>query len=362
MTKNIQSIASRFAVRGDVLSAEPLGEGFINDTFVVCTSSEVRYILQRKNKNIFTDVPAMMDNIERVTNHLKRKIAEKGGDPMRETLTVIRTTEGELYFLDQEGEYWAMCLFIEDTLSYTEAKTPELAYQGGKGIGQFQAMLSDFKETLSDILPGFHNMRFRFQQWDEAVSKDAAKRVSSLKEEIGWIESRRERMLKLWSLFESGEIPVRVSHNDTKISNILFNKDGSVLCAIDLDTVLSSTCLHDYGDAIRCYTNTGAEDDPDLSKVSMSLDMFRGYTEGYLSEAGQFLNDTEKQALASWGIFITFEQVLRFLMDYINGDTYYKIKYADHNLVRTRAQYKLLTSMEEQEAEMNKIVEQCLKK
>jgi len=362
MTRDFNSIASRFAVKGDVISVEPLGEGFINDTFVVRTSEGVRYILQRKNKNIFTDVPAMMDNIERVTLHLKKKIAEKGGDPMRETLTVIRTLEGKLYFLDSDGEYWAMCLFIEDTLSYTEAKTPELAFQGGKGIGQFQAMLSDFKETLADILPGFHNMRFRFQQWDEAIAKDAAGRVGSLSEEIGWIESRRKRMLDLWSLFESGQIPVRVSHNDTKISNILFDKDGSVLCAIDLDTVLSSTCLHDYGDAIRCYTNTGAEDDPDLSNVSMSLDMFRGYTEGYLSEAGTFLNDTEKGALASWGIFITFEQVLRFLMDYINGDTYYKIKYADHNLVRTRAQYKLLTSMEAQEKEMVKIVEQCLRK
>jgi len=362
MTRNLIAIASKFATEGAITEAKPLGEGFINDTFVAVSSSGKRYILQRKNKNIFTDVPAMMDNINRVTTHLKKKILAKGGDPMRETLTIIPSIDGKLYFLDQEGEFWAMCLFIEDTLSYTEAKTPELAFQGGKGIGQFQAMLADFDEQLADILPGFHNMRFRFQQWDEAVKSDLAGRVSSLKDEIEWIGSRRERMLGLWELFEKGQIPVRVSHNDTKISNILFDKDGSVLCAIDLDTVLSSTCLHDYGDAIRCYTNTGAEDDPCLEKVSMSLDMFKGYTEGYLSEAASFLNETEKDALASWGIFITFEQVLRFLMDYINGDTYYKIKYPEHNLVRTRAQYKLLTSMEAQEAEMKQIVKECLNK
>ena len=344
-----------------VVSVDQLGEGFINDTFTITTEGDSpNYILQRKNKQIFTDVPSMMDNIKRVTDHLKAKVVASGGDPMREVLTVTPTKDGLLYFLDSDDEYWAACVFIKDTVTYSSAATPELAYQGGKGIGMFQSQMSDFEGTLADILPGFHNMRFRFEQWDEAIKADKAGRVASLTEEIGWVESRREQMMSLWAKVEGGEIPQRVTHNDTKINNILFDNNGDVLCVIDLDTVLSATCLHDYGDALRSYTNTGEEDDKDLTKVESSLEIFEGYTKGYLSEAGVFLNAAERENLASWGMFITFEQVLRFLMDYVNGDTYYKTKYDNHNLVRTRAQYKLLQSMEAQYPQMKEIVAKCL--
>lgn len=352
----LNAIANSFMLEGDVTAVRPLGEGFINDTFIVETTSGTRYILQRKNKNIFTNVPAMMDNIVRVTNHLKNKIIAAGGDPQREAMTVVPTTTGSLYFKDQEGEFWAVCVFIDDTVAYQAATTPELAAQGGRGIGKFQAMLADFKEPLANILPGFHDMRFRFNQFDEAVANDAAGRVKDLTEEISWINSRRAKIMEVWEKFEQGVIPTRVTHNDTKINNILFNQEGNVLCVIDLDTVLSSTILNDYGDAMRSYTNTGAEDDADLSRVSMNLDIFRGFTEGYLSQAAAFLSPEELKYLAFSAIYITYEQVLRFLMDYINGDTYYKIKSPEHNLVRTRAQYKLLQSMEAQLPEMEKIV------
>lgn len=362
MTNKLNSIAAQFVLEGAVESVKPLGEGFINDTFIVETSDTVRYILQRKNKNIFTNVPAMMENIVKVTNHLKNKIIKAGGDPMREALTVIPTKDGKLYFKDTDEEYWAVCLFIKDTIAYQAATTPELAYQGGKGIGKFQAMLADFTEPLANILPGFHDMRFRFKQFDQAVAADAAGRVKDLTAEIGWVTSRRDKIMEVWEKYENGTIPTRVTHNDTKINNILFDKQGEVLCVIDLDTVLSSTILNDFGDAMRSYTNTGAEDDADLSKVSMDLGIFRGFTEGYLSEASSFLSPHELEYLAFSAIYITFEQVLRFLLDYINGDTYYKIKYPDHNLVRTRAQYKLLESMEAQLDEMNKIVKNaCVK-
>ena len=354
MNTKLYNIAQQFALEGSIAEIKALGDGFINDTFIVKTEGDApNYILQRKNHIVFPDVPAMMDNIRRVTEHIKAKVE----NPLRDTLTVVPTTDGALYYKDEEGNFWAVCLFIENTTTYDRADSTALAYQGGKGIGRFQAQLADFTEPLAEVIRGFHNMRYRFEQWDEAVKADKAGRVASLAEEIGWIESRREEMLGFWSLVENGTIPTRVTHNDTKISNILFDADTKdVLCAIDLDTVMSSTSLNDVGDALRSYTNTGAEDDPDLEKVSMSLDMFRAYIEGYLSERAATLSESEWEWLAFSGRFITFEQVLRFLMDYIDGDKYYKIKYPEHNLVRTRAQYKLLQSMEEQYDQMVAIV------
>ena len=346
-------IASHFALEGAVASVEALGEGFINDTFVVKTSgSAPNYILQRKNHIVFPDVPGMMDNIKAVTEHIKAKVT----DPMRETLTVVPATDGKLYHKDGEN-YWAVCLFIPDTVTYDRADSTALAYQGGVGIGRFQALLADFDKPLNETIKGFHNIRWRFQQWDETIAADPAGRVKELAEEISWVESRREEMLSFWSLVENGTIPTHVTHNDTKISNILFDKPtGNVLCAIDLDTVMSSTSLNDFGDAIRSYTNTGAEDDKCLENVEMSIDMFRAYAEGYLSEQCNSMTQSELDWLAFAGRYITFEQVLRFLMDYIDGDKYYKTAYADHNLVRTRAQYKLLQSMERQYDQMCDIV------
>ena len=348
-------IASHFALEGAVASVEALGEGFINDTFVVKTEgSAPNYILQRKNHVVFPDVPGMMDNIKAVTEHIKAKVT----DPMRETLTVVPATDGKLYHKDGEN-YWAVCLFIPDTVTYDRADSTALAYQGGVGIGRFQALLADFTSPLNETIKGFHNIRWRFEQWDATIAADPAGRVKDLQQEIEWVESRREEMLSFWSKVETGEIPTHVTHNDTKISNILFDKPtGNVLCAIDLDTVMSSTSLNDFGDAIRSYTNTGAEDDKCLDNVEMSIDMFRAYAEGYLSEQRDSMCASEKEWLAFAGRYITFEQVLRFLMDYIDGDKYYKIAYPDHNLVRTRAQYKLLQSMERQYEEMCAIVKE----
>ncbi len=356
----VENIIGKFSIEGKVAGIKPLGEGFINDTFIVKTEGDAPdYILQRKNHIVFPDVPAMMDNIVRVTEHIKAKVA----DPMRETLTVIPATDGKYYFRDENGNYWAVCVFIPDSVTYDKADTLELARQGGIGIGRFQTQLADFTEPLAETIKGFHNIRFRFQQWDESIKADKAGRVKDLAEEISWIESRRPKMLAFWELVENGTIPTRVTHNDTKLSNILFDKKtGKVLCAIDLDTAMSSTSLNDVGDALRSYTNTGAEDDPDLSKVSMDIDIFKAYIDGYLSERRDTLTPLEIEYLAFSGLYITYEQVLRFLMDYIDGDTYYKIKSADHNLVRTRAQYKLLCSMEEQYPRMQEIVKELASK
>ncbi len=355
---NLETLAAGFQLEGTVDRVEAMGEGFINDTYIVYTKEDTApdYLLQRKNKKIFTNVPAMMENIVKVCNHIKAKVEAKHGDPMREAMTVVPAKDGKLYFQDEEGEFWAICIFISDTITYNSAKTPELAFQGGKGIGLFQAMVADLNEPLTDILPGFHNIRYRFNQWDAVLAKDPVGRKAKLAEEIGWIESRREEMLNFWELVESGEIPTRITHNDTKINNILFDKNGEVLCVIDLDTVLNSTCLNDFGDAMRSYTNTGQEDDENLDAVSSDLKIFEGFTKGYLSQAISFLNKKELEYLAFSAKYITYEQVLRFLMDYIDGDNYYKIKSPEHNYQRTIAQYKLLTSMEEQYDEMCRIV------
>ncbi len=357
---NLKQIAATFVLEGTVTGVDQLGEGFINDTFVVKTDTGNQYILQRKNKNIFKNIPAMMDNIQKVTAHIKKKLVKDGKDPMREALTVVPAKDGKWYHIDAQGDYWAVCVLIPGSVTYQAATTPGLAYAGGKGIGLFQNQLSDFKEPLTDILPGFHNIRFRFEQWDVSLAADKAGRKKNLAEEISWVESRRKEMLDFWKLVETGVIPTRVTHNDTKISNILFDEKGEVLCVIDLDTVLSSTVLNDYGDAMRSYTNTGKEDDENLDNVSMSLPIFEAYTNGYLSEAKKFLSDSEKEYLAFSAKYITYEQVLRFLMDYIDGDTYYKIKSPEHNLQRTRAQYKLLQSMEAQYDKMKEIVRKAM--
>ena len=357
MKENLREIASHFALEGPVTAIDSLGEGFINDTFIVRTEADAPdYILQRKNKAVFPDVPAMMDNIRRVTEHIRRGVIAAGGDPRREVMTVVPAKDGHLYHVDAEGEYWAATVFIDDTIAYNKADSPELARKGGEGIGKFQSQLDDFTEPLAETIKGFHNIRHRFGQWDAALARDAAGRRIHLAEEIGWIESRRAEMLSFWSKVEDGTIPTRVTHNDTKINNILFDRQGRVLCVIDLDTVLRSPCFNDFGDAIRTYANHGREDDENLDDVWLDMTMSRGFAEGYLSEARAFLTPAETDALAFSVRYITYEQVLRFLMDYLDGDTYYKIKSPDHNLVRTRAQYALLRSAEERYDAMRAIV------
>ncbi|WP_347838094.1 aminoglycoside phosphotransferase family protein [uncultured Draconibacterium sp.] len=357
MNTSTVAIAGNFKLEGEIKEVRPLGEGFINDTFFIETKGVAPdYILQRKNKRIFSPIPDMMDNIQKVCTHIKKKVLAQGGDPLREAMTIIPATDGKLYFLDAEEEYWAVCRFINDTVAYEAADTPELAYAGGKGIGKFQSLVADLKEPLTNILPGFHDIAYRFKQWKEVLAKNPVGRKKEVAEEISWIESRKTEMLEFWQLVENRTIPTRISHNDTKINNILFDKKGDVLCVIDLDTVLSSTVLNDFGDAMRFYTNTGLEDDKNTDNVSMDMAIFKAFSKGYLEETISFLTPREIEFLAFSARYITYEQVLRFLMDYIDGDNYYKIKYANHNLVRTRAQYRLLLSMEAQYKEMKEFI------
>ncbi len=359
--EDLKTIAEHFQLESDVQSIIPLGAGFINDTYIVSAGTK-RYVLQRKNPAIFKYVPAMLENTSRVSKHLQYKYIALGADPKQHTLILCPNKDGTLYYQDSEGAYWSASDYIENSRSYERADTAQIAYKGGAGIGQFQAMLADFHGELHDTLPGFHDIRFRFEQWDNTLRKDPLQRKKDLLEEIDWIESRRVEILAFKELIENGTIPKRIAHNDTKISNMLFDEAGEFMAMIDLDTLLSSTVLYDYGDSIRSYTNTGAEDDPEPSRVSMSMMFFEAFTAGYLSEAKHFLSPIETEHLYTAARYITFEQVLRFLMDYIDGDKYYKIAYAEHNLVRARAQHKLLCSIESKEQEMKAVIEKLLQR
>jgi thiamine kinase-like enzyme len=302
----------------------------------------------------------MMNNISRVSHHLKNKVEARGLDPMRHALCLVPTKSEELFFVDDTGEYWAMCLFIKDSITYSRPENTRIAMAGGEGTGDFHNMLSDFHEPLTDILPGFHNMRFRFQQWDEVINKLSSEIKSKYSLEINWIESRREEMMIFREQFENNTIPTRVAHNDAKLLNVLFDTKNEVLCLIDLDTVLYGSVLYDYGDAIRSYTNTGDEDDINPGNVSMKMEYFNSFTKGYLEKASPFLITAEIDSLAFSARYISFEQVLRFLMDYLDGSHYYKISYPEHNLIRARAQYALLKDMESKYTEMKNFIDSSL--
>lgn len=357
------NLAKKFDIPEEIVEIKPIDGGLINSTYLVKTKDGARsYVMQKKNANIFKNIPEMMRNMQLVTDHLRKKTIENGGDPETEVLTVITTPDGKPYFKDEEGGYWTMTLFIPDTVTCEGKADTKLAKKGGEGIGKFQMLLSDFTTPLYPTIEGFHDLEYRHGQWKETVERDLGGRKKDVEKEIQWIEDRWPDMLKFWGKVKSGEIPKRVTHNDTKISNILFDKKGDVLCVIDLDTVMSNTLLADYGDAIRTFANTTREDDPDLSKVSVDLDIFKNYTEGYLEFTKNILTESEKESLLYGPIYIVFEQALRFLMDYIDGDKYYKTEYPEHNLDRTRNQMRLLEDIEDKRKEMTEMIKDILEK
>lgn len=360
--QNLVDIFNQFNVHSAVSKITPLTEGHINRTFEVKTKDNQSYILQRKNKNVFVDVPAMMGNIAKVTNHIKEKARKEGKNELLLTITHIETKKGSYYTIDSENEYWTLTLKIPNTSCYVSLTDPKMIYSGANTLATFQNYLSDFGLELHETIPHFHDICHRFSQWNTALQNNNINRVNNLTVEIEWIESRRNEMLCFANEIKSAVIPKRISHNDTKPSNTLFNKNNEAICLIDLDTVMSSHILYDFGDAIRTHANTGKEDDNNLNNVNFNFDLYKAYTEGYLNIASNFLTESEVINLAMSAKYICYEQILRFLTDYINGDTYYKIDYPSHNLVRTHAQYKLLQSMENQFDNMQKYIIETIQK
>ena len=348
--ENLKEIVLKFNVENEINEVKPLGEGLINDTFKVYVNDceTPKYVLQRINNAIFQDVDLLQDNIEKVTNHIRKKLIEKNEtDIDRKVLNFIKTKDDKRFYFDGE-KYWRLMVFISDSYTY-QAVTPEYSYTAGLAFGEFQSMLSDIEETLGETIPSFHNIELRLSQLREAVENDVVGRVKEVRYYLDEIEKRAEVMCLGEQLYREGKLPKRICHCDTKVNNMLFDKDGNVLCVIDLDTVMPSFIFSDFGDFLRSAANTGAEDDKDLNNIDFNMEIFEAFTKGYIERTKSFLLPIEKENLPYAAKLFPYMQTVRFLADYINGDTYYKIQYPEHNLVRTKAQWRLFECAERKE-------------
>ena len=362
----MKNILKQFAIWNEVGDPQPLRIGFINDSFVVPAKrvGETSYCLQRINHHIFKDVEGLMRNIEIVTSHIREKLLIAREENIeRKVLHLVPTKKGKLFYKSPEGEYWRLYVLVEPATSQ-EKVTPESAELTGQAFGRFQRQLADLAfDALSESIPNFHNMEFRLQELDEAIEKAVSlqpseirhQRVEACQDIIDAINRRREMMCLAEVMFREGKLKKHINHCDTKVNNVLFDEKGRPICIVDLDTVMPGFVLSDFGDFMRTAANTGLEDDPNLDNIHVDLEVFEAYTRGYLKEA-TFLTETEKELLPFGCRLLSYMQTVRFFTDYINGDTYYKIQYPEHNLVRTRAQLRLLEEQEKAEPQMKEII------
>ncbi len=360
--KDLQHIASQFQITGNVVEVKPLGNGLINTTYQVITEGDApNYVLQHINNAIFPDVDLLMHNIVEVTGHIRKKLeAKHTTDIDRKVLHFVPCTDGKYYYL-HDGKYWRIMDLIPDTVSKSGV-TPESSYIVGKTFGDFQAMLADIPVELGETIKDFHNIEFRLKQLDEAIAEDKMGRLADTKDIVEEIKNRAESMSRSERLFREGKLPKRICHCDTKVDNILFDKNDDVLCVIDLDTVMPSFIFSDYGDFLRSAANTMPEDSPEYDKISFRMDIFKAFTEGYLETAKAFLTPIEIENLPYAATLFPYMQVVRFYADYLNGDTYFKTQYPEHNLVRTRNQLTLLKSAEAHVPEMQAFIDAQLAK
>lgn len=351
MTKELQKVLAEYDFGGEVASCEKYGSGHINVTYLVVTKEGTRFILQKINNKIFPDVEGLMNNVTLVTEHLNKKAPEGSV-----VLTILKTKKGESFVL-QDGEYFRVYHFVENSLCLMLPETPEDFYESAVAFGGFSELLSDFDVSkLCEVIKDFHNTPNRARIFRATLEKDPVGRAASVKEEIQFVLDREEEMGTLQRMRESGELPSRVTHNDTKLNNVLLNAaTRKALCVIDLDTVMPGLSLYDYGDSIRFGASTGEEDEKDLSKVNFDLEMFRIYTRGYVQSCPN-LTEKELLMLPMGAKTMTFECGMRFLTDYIDGDHYFAVHREGHNLDRARTQFKLVKDMEEKWEEMMQIV------
>lgn len=359
----IEEAIAQFDTKGSLKGKQPYGNGHINDTFLLTyhmpEGGEKQYILQRMNHSIFKNPRKLMENMVNVTEYLSRIIQKQGGDPQRETLNVVKTLAGDFYYQDSAGNYWRMFLFIDRALCLEMVENAKDFYDSAAAFGNFQRMLSDYPaETLHETIPNFHNTPSRFRDFQKAVEEDKMGRAKLAAPEIAFALAREAETSALTDLLKEGELPLRVTHNDTKLNNILFDeKTKKALCIIDLDTVMPGLSLYDFGDSIRFGASTGAEDEQDLSKISIDLNLFEAFTSGFLAGCAGSLTDREIEMLPMGAKLMTYECGIRFLADFLAGDTYFKIHREGHNLDRARTQFKLVADMEAKWDQMKDIVE-----
>jgi hypothetical protein len=356
MAHDIAGVFDKFAIYGDFISAAPYGSGHINDTYKVVSDQAgtiVHYIFQRINTNIFKEPVGLMDNIRRVTSHICAR-ARGRKDASRQSLCIVQGKDLKPFVVDADGNYWRGYLFIEKAQTYDVIKNAEQAFEVARSFGNFQKELVDIPGgRLFETIPDFHNTPKRLEALEAAIKADMKGRVKDVAAEIDFVMSRRGEVSKLVDLNAAGQIPERITHNDTKLNNVMIDDaSGNGICVIDLDTVMPGLVHYDFGDMVRTSTSPSMEDEKDLSRVYMQFNMFEALLRGYLESAGNFLNPVERENLPFSGKLITLEIGIRFLTDYLSGDVYFKIHRPEHNLDRCRTQFKLVSSIEEQMPQM----------
>ena len=354
--KELQEIFEKFAISDKFLEANPFGNGHINDTFLVATSNS-KYILQRLNHHVFKNIEKMNQNIISALTHFDKQ------DNLSETkrfrkLEISLTNEGKSYFLDKNGSFWRVMNFVDNSISFDVTAKPEIAYQAAKAFGYFQKQIIELNpDNFFPVIEDFHNLEMRLKTFEKVLAENAQNRNNLANAEIEIVESHRDISEKLTQLLDTKKIPIRVTHNDTKINNVLLDKDSlEGIAVIDLDTIMPGTILFDFGDMIRTFSSPAAEDEVDLSKVVLRKDIFKAMAKGYISELKDVLTKSEIDNLVFGGKILTFMIGLRFLTDFLEGDIYYKTSKKNHNLIRCRTQFKLLHEIEQNELELNSII------
>ena len=351
-------VAPMFAIEGTPVKCELYGCGHINDTYrVFCDNGNI-YTLQRINSRVFPNVKGLMNNIVSVTAFLREKVLAEGGNPERDCLQVIPLKNGDWYLRDGD-DYWRMLIYIDDAITLQTPEEPHDFYHAGCAFGKFQQMLSDFPaDTLCEVIEGFHNTRMRFEQLEKAIAENKSGRVADVADEIAFAREREADCSVLIDMLANGELPLRVTHNDTKLNNVLLDPvTKEPVAVVDLDTVMPGLSLYDFGDSIRFGASSAAEDEADLDKVYFCMDLFEAYTKGYMEAVAKIITPAEAKSLALGALVITYEQGIRFLGDYLNGDVYFKVHREGQNLDRARTQFKLVKEMEERMDEMQAIVD-----
>ena len=362
--EQIRALAAQFSPASPVGEPVPFGGGHINDTYLLTREDGTQFVLQRINKNVFPDPPAVMENINRVTHHLRKRIRAVGGDPERETLRILKTVDGEWGCIDTNGDYWRAYTFVANCMSYDLVENAEIFCESGRAFGRFMSMLDDFDAaSLHETIARFHDTPNRFRDFRAAVAENRSGRADNVRDLIDTALSYEAFAGTLMGQLHSGVLPLRVTHNDTKLNNVLIDaQSGRAVCVVDLDTVMPGLCAYDFGDAIRFGASTAAEDEKDLSKVHFDMHLYRAFAEGYLSEVAGALSAAEVDSLAVGAKMMTLETGIRFLGDYLNGDVYFKTAYPEHNLVRARTQLKLVSEMDEHWDEMLACVRELAQK
>ncbi len=347
--EKLKSIFEQFEHEGEFYTYKELASGHINDTYLMITKDKPYYVLQRINHGVFKDVPGLIENKVSISSHIREKLKYLPKVQLdRSVLTFVKTKNGRSFYQDEEGNYWNLMYFIDDSLTFETVKDKEVAYEGGKLFGEFLNLTSDFDASkLTEVIPKFHDMSFRYSQFQSALRSVSKERLFKAESYIDRVIELKEEMHILQNLKESGDIKLRVTHNDTKISNALFAEDHKGLCVIDTDTIMPGIIHYDFGDAIRTICNTAAEDETNLDLVAFNADYYKAYTKGFLEKMEASLTPIELKYLPLAAKTMIFIMALRFLTDYMNDDVYYKTKYPEHNLDRAKNQFKLIESLNE---------------